>query len=124
MQSMKFNATQVDVIKRSNGLFNHYKQLWCLKKFYISTDRLLTIADWHAYKLLNQHVFTQDIVSEEPEGYQFNDVLLRTIRVLLQCKVYGIAPFWFSTEHHWTALMPFWLLGDDILHVYVKFRKL
>ena len=25
-----------------------------------------------------------------------------------------IAPFWFSTEHHWTVLTPAWLLAHDI----------
>ena len=25
----------------------------------------------------------------------------------------AIAPFWFSTEHRWTALMPFWFSVDD-----------
>ena len=25
-----------------------------------------------------------------------------------------IAPFWLSTEHHWTALTPFWLSADDM----------
>ena len=25
-----------------------------------------------------------------------------------------IAPFWFSTEHHWSAIAPFWLSADDI----------
>ena len=29
-------------------------------------------------------------------------------------KCMAIAPFWFSTEHCWTALMPFWLSGDDL----------
>ena len=26
-----------------------------------------------------------------------------------------IAPFWFSMEHHWIALMPFWLSAGDML---------
>ena len=26
----------------------------------------------------------------------------------------AIAPFWFSTEHRWTALKPFWLSANDI----------
>ena len=60
----------------------------------------------------------------------FNNVLLRTRRALALYKVYGklavgpfwfltehhwtaLAPFWFSTEHHWTVLVPFWLSADD-----------
>ena len=34
-----------------------------------------------------------------------NEVSLRTL---------VIVPFWFSTEHCWTALMPFWFLANDI----------
>ena len=43
------------------------------------------------------------------------DVLLRTSRVLLLYKVYGDRAFWFSMEHRWTALTPFWLATDDII---------
>ena len=32
--------------------------------------------------------------------------MLRTRKALLMYKVYAIAPFWFSTEYGWTALMP------------------
>ena len=28
----------------------------------------------------------------------------------------AIAPFWFSTEHHWTSLTPLWHSTDDALH--------
>ena len=41
----------------------------------------------------------------------------------------AIAPSWFSTEHLWTALMPFWLSTDDMgvaftiaQHVCMKFK--
>ena len=43
-----------------------------------------------------------------------NDVLLRTRRVLSLYKVYGvIAPFCFSMEHCWIAIMPFWFSAED-----------
>ena len=29
-----------------------------------------------------------------------------------------IMPFWFSAEHHWTAITAFWLLADNI-HVFI-----
>ena len=44
----------------------------------------------------------------------FDNVLLRTRRVLLPYTLYNIMLFWFPTEHHWTALMPFWLSTDDM----------
>ena len=46
---------------------------------------------------------------------QFNDVPLRTRRVLSLYKCYGyLAPFWFSRKHHWAALMPFWFSADKV----------
>ena len=49
----------------------------------------------------------------------FNRVPLRTRRALPLCKVYmAIAPFWFSTDHRWTALTPFWLSADAIMHAH------
>ena len=54
----------------------------------------------------------------------FNDVPLRTRRVLLlykHTKSMSIAPFWFSLEYCWTALTPFWLSTDNtFLHSYSK----
>ena len=44
----------------------------------------------------------------------FKDVPLRTRRALLMYKVYGESALLVSTEHHWTALTPFWLTVDDI----------
>ena len=37
-------------------------------------------------------------------------------------KSLAIASFWFSTEHLWTAVMPFWLSTDEICNdvYYVK----
>ena len=29
----------------------------------------------------------------------------------------AIAPFWFSKEHHWVLIMPFWLSAYDIHHI-------
>ena len=29
----------------------------------------------------------------------------------------AIAPFWFSTEHLWSAITPFWLSTDDIVYL-------
>ena len=46
-----------------------------------------------------------------------NDVLLRTRRALWLYKVYGKAPFWFSMEHHWLMITPFWLSTADICFV-------
>ena len=45
----------------------------------------------------------------------FNDVPLRTRKGLSLYKVYAcLAPFWFSTEHRWTALTPFWYSCDGL----------
>ena len=35
------------------------------------------------------------------------------IAIKMSTKV--IAPFWFSTEHHWTALTPFWPSADNLV---------
>ena len=40
---------------------------------------------------------------------QFKDILLRTMQ-----KGTIAIDFWFSTEHLWTSLPPFWLSTDDI----------
>ena len=31
-------------------------------------------------------------------------------------KVYGIMPFWFSMEHIWIVIVPFWLSTDELLY--------
>ena len=52
----------------------------------------------------------------------FSDVSFGTRRVLNCCtKSMAIAPFWFSTEHHWIALKPFWFSADDTF-VYYSFN--
>ena len=45
---------------------------------------------------------------------QLKDVPLRTRRALLLYKVYGDSALWFSTEHLWSAVTPFWLSADDM----------
>ena len=51
----------------------------------------------------------------------FNDVPLRTRRALSQQQQQQIdtviTPFWFSTEHLWSALMPFWLLINNFIYL-------
>ena len=45
----------------------------------------------------------------------FKDVPLRTRRALaLYTKSMAIAPFWFSTEHRWKVLLPFWDSADKM----------
>ena len=45
----------------------------------------------------------------------FNDVPLQPQGHYCHRFCAAIAPFWFSTEHHWTALSPFWLSPDYII---------
>ena len=46
----------------------------------------------------------------------FNNVLLRNRRALLPYRLCTlIVSFKFSTEHHWTVLMPFFLSTDEML---------
>ena len=45
------------------------------------------------------------IVGWEPEGRYY------------QWLCTAIAPFWFSKEHHWVLIMPFWLSAYDIHHI-------
>ena len=51
------------------------------------------------------------IVNWESEGhYCFSKMFLWEPEGHYRCtKSMEIAPFWFSMEHHWTRLMPFWL---------------
>ena len=54
-------------------------------------------------------------VSWEPEGRYCSSNLSRwePERRYRCTKSIAIAPFWFSMEHLWTAIMPFWLSTDD-----------
>ena len=45
----------------------------------------------------------------------FNDVYLRTEGGYCCTKSKVIAPFWFSTEHCCTALIPFWFSAGDVM---------
>ena len=37
-------------------------------------------------------------------------------------KSMALAPFWFSTEHSWTGLMPIWLSADDKMYWFVSWN--
>ena len=54
------------------------------------------------------------VVSWEPEWhYHYSTIFWWEPEGCYGCtKSMVIAPFWFSTEHHWTALMPFWISAD------------
>ena len=65
--------------------------------------------------LFNSSLY-HDIVRLEPEGHQCCSKMFWWELEGCYCctKSVVIAPFWFSTEHHWTVLTPFWLLADNI----------
>ena len=73
-----------------------------------------TQLSWRA-ELNREPLSYENIVSWEPEG-------CRCCAKMFHWKPEGryrctksvvIAPFWFSTEHSWTALTPIWLSADD-----------
>ena len=55
-------------------------------------------------------------VSWEPEGRYCSSKMFRWEQEgLYRCtKSIAITPFWFSTEHCWSAITPFWLSTDDL----------
>ena len=54
------------------------------------------------------------IFSWEPEGHYHYSMRICWKREEHCVKSMVIAPFWFSAEHHWTALTPFWLSANDM----------
>ena len=57
-----------------------------------------------------------NIVNWEPEEhYHYSTMFYREPEGCYHCTMSTvIAPFCFSTEHHWTPLKPFWFSADDI----------
>ena len=64
----------------------------------------------------NSHLQALDIVSWEPEGRYCRPKMFRwEPEGRYRCtKSMAISQFWFSTEHLWSAITPFWLSTDDI----------
>ena len=60
-------------------------------------------------------------VSWEPEGrYQYSMMFRWEPEGRYCCKKpMAIAPFWFSTEHGWTALTPFWFSADESYNYWI-----
>ena len=76
------------------------------------------LLDWYVtIHILQCGYMNKHIVNWEPEGhYRFSKMFCwKPERHYCCTKSMVIAPFWFSMEHHWTALMPFWLSTDDMI---------
>ena len=58
----------------------------------------------HAHMARGALTLFKDVFHWEPEGHYCQSVCT------------AIAPFWFSMEHCWIVIMPFWLSTDDTTH--------
>ena len=71
-------------------------------------EKLVPAEYWCPYGT-NIQLFSPDIALMNI----YAQVTMRTRRGLLLYKFYGISALWFSREHCWMALLPFWLSTDD-----------
>ena len=74
---------------------------------------------WNVYICIREwKPHHHEVVSWEPEGRcQYSKMFSWELEGRYRCtKSLAIAPFWFSTEHPWIVIVPFWLLTDQVVY--------
>ena len=110
--------------RHGQSKFNYPKEQITILKFLSLGTKNPKTKQWYAFtiRLITRwwificHCLYSHIVCWEAEGcYHYSTMFCWEPEALYHCtKSMAIVPFWFSTEHHWTASMPFWLSADNI----------